>query len=36
MVTLTHTLDATFTDPDLGVLHLHGTGSVVGFTTSAH
>lgn len=34
-VSCTFTFDVTFTDPDLGVLHVHGTGSVIGFTTPA-
>lgn len=35
-VSCTFSFDDTFTDPDLGVLHFVGEGSVVGFKTPAH
>jgi hypothetical protein len=35
-ISCTFVTDETFTDPEFGVLHLQGEGSVVGFSTPAH
>lgn len=34
-VSCTYSFDETFTDPSLGVVNVHGEGSVIGFTTPA-
>jgi hypothetical protein len=34
-ISCTFVIDDTFTDPEFGVLHFHGEGSVVGFTSPA-